>query len=282
MRILVIGSTSVIGRALANRCERLGRVDFAGRRQAHIFMNLTEWQTLTQTDVFYDVVVHAAADFGGSGDEDLVRAELVNAVGTLNVCRLTRAVGAKHLIILSSLSATYKPTNPFYDIYAISKRHSEELAAFYCAKHEIPLTILRPSQVYDAAGACRNHQPFLYFVADKAEAGEDISLHGTHDAVRNYLNLEDLAEVCARVIERHCLGVFSCCYPSSVRLSEVAQAAITAFGRGGKIEFVPDKPDLPDLPASDDFRLYDLIGYSPVTDISAGFRLIRDFREALL
>lgn len=282
MRILIVGSTSVIARVVASRCQRLGRVDFAGRRHADILIDLTEWQTLPQIDVPYDVVVHAAADFGGLDDEDLVRAELVNAVGTLTVCRLARAVGAKHLILLSSLSATYQANDPYYGFYALSKRHSEELATLFCASRKIPLTILRPSQVYDAAGGCRSHQPFLYFVADKAAAGEDIPLYGTHDAVRNYINLDDLAEVCACVIERHCLGVFSCCYPSSVRLSEVAQAAFSAFGRGGKIEFVPEKPDLPDLSASDDFRLYELIGYSPVTDISAGFRLIRDFRETLL
>lgn len=280
MRILIVGSTSVIGKVLATRFERLGEVKLAGRRGADIPLDLTRWRDLPELEESFDVVVHAAADFGGTTDEDYIRAELVNAVGTLSVCRLAGRVQARHLVLLSSISATYQAGDPYYGIYALSKRHSEEAARFFCSERNLPLTILRPTQVYDDAGDCRRHQEFLYFMADRAQAGQDISLYGSNNALRNYLHLDDLAEICCRVVQGRSTGTFTCASPQSVRLSELADAAFSAFGRGGQLQFMADKPDLADLPAIDDYSLYDQIEYWPGIGISDGFKRIRNHRES--
>jgi nucleoside-diphosphate-sugar epimerase len=256
----------------------LGPVKFAGRQNADFFCDLTHWDAKPTVTESFDVVVHVAADFGGTTPEDFVRAELVNAVGTLSVCRLAEACNAKHLILLSSIFATYKPGDPYYGIYALSKKHAEEAALLFCSERALALTVLRPSQVYDAQGTCRKHQPLLYSMADKAQAGQNIYLYGTHDPLRNYLYLEDLAKVCSRIVETGITGVFDCMHPQNPRLSEVATAALSAFANGGSVHFQADKPNLQDLPPATSLSLYEKIGFYPLVDIKQGFERIRQFR----
>lgn len=279
MKILIVGGTAVIGRALAARLAQLGEVRLAGRREADIPLDLTEWRDQPEPKGFFDVVVHVAADFGGLTDKDYVRAELVNSVGTFSSCSLAHRVQAKHFVLLSTISATYRAGDPYYGIYALTKRHGEEAASFFCTERGIPLTILRPTQVYDDSDACRRHQALLYLMADRAQAGQEIVLYGTHDARRNYLYLTDLAEICGRVVQGRHVGTFACAHPKSVRLSEMANAAISAFGYQVKVSFWADKPNLADLPEIDDHSLYELIDYWPSVDISEGFKRIRRYRE---
>lgn len=280
MKILLVGATSVIGQRVATKLWSIGEVRSAGRRGADFHFDLCQWERQPEIDEAFDVVIHVAADFGGGTNDDFVRAEVVNAAGTLSVCRLAQHVQAKHLMLMSSIFAAYSPGDPFYGIYALSKRHSEEVAGFFCAERSLPLTVLRPSQVYDAAGECRRHQALLYVMADRAEAGQDINLYGMHDASRNYIYLDDLAEVCCRVVEGTHTGTFPLVHPQSVKLSEMAYAAFATFGRGGSLHFMADKPDQADLPSIDDSTLYRQIGYWPKVDIGEGFRRIKNFREA--
>lgn len=279
MKILLIGGTSSIGRAIAEKMIRLGRVVSAGRREAEVFFDLTHWDSIPVVDESYDVVIHVAADFAGPTTEDFIRAEITNVIGTLSVCRLAERCSAKHMVIMSSISATYGPGDAYYGAYALSKRHAEEAALLFCAERGLPLTVLRPTQVYDAKGKCQRHQPLLYLMADKAQAGEDILIHGTYDARRNYLYLDDLAEICSRIVEMRHAGVFDCAHPHSPKLSEVAQAAFSSFSNGGEIQFQPDKPHLVDLPCFALTSCYEEIGFYPQVDIQQGFERIKQFRD---
>ncbi len=103
-------------------------------------------------------------------------------------------------------------------MYSLSKKHSEELAIYYCKKNNIPLTILRPSQIYDEKGEFRKHQPLLYLMVDSAQQGKDIYIYGSNDALRNYIHVKDLVEVIARTIATGTTGVYSCINPNDIRL----------------------------------------------------------------
>lgn len=279
MKILVIGSTSVIGRAVAKRLADQGAVKTAGRNEADIVLDLMEWNSQPCTSESFDVVIHVAADFGGTTDEDFRRAELVNSVGTLSACALAHRVKAKHFILMSSISSFFQAGDPYFGIYALSKRHSEEMAQFACNQYNIALTVLRPSQVYDAAGDCRRHQAFFYLIADRAQAGQDIEIFGSHDARRNYLFLDDLSEIVSRVVERRTVGSFNCSYPRDVRISELAEAAYAAFGTRGRLQFRPAMPDLFDLPITQDDQLYDQIEFIPRCNINEGYKRVKQHLE---
>ena len=279
MKFLIIGGSSSIGRSIGERLQSAGIVKYAGRTNAEIFFDLSDWAATPPAEESFDVIVHVASDFGGVTTNDFIRSELVNAVGTLSVCRLAEACHTKHLVLISSLSANYQLGDPYYSIYAISKKHAEETARFFCSQRGLALTILRPSQVYDAEGKCRKHQPLLYSMADNAQAGHDIKLYGSHDPLRNYLYLDDFSMICSLVIQAKATGTFNCIHPQSLHLSEIAEAAFLAFNTGGAIRFEIDKPDLFDLPSIPTPSLYDDLKFYPLVDIKQGFERIRQFRE---
>lgn len=280
MNVLIVGATSMIGKALAVRLAATGnRVRRAGRRDADVFFDLTQWLNPPEVRESFDVVVHAAADFGGPDDQDAVRAEVVNAAGTLAVCALAKQVQARQVVLLSSLFATYQAGDAYFGIYALSKRHGEELARWYCQDHTLGLSILRPSQVYDDQGKGRQHQNLFYAIADRAKACDQILFDGKRDARRNYIHLDDLVEVVFRVINQRILGEFVCAHPRSVHLSELAKAAYAAYGCDREARFLTEKEDLTDLPAIHDFQIYELTGYHPRIDIKEGYTRIRAYRE---
>lgn len=281
MKSLVVGSTSAIGKAIARELSRYGQVKLAGRRDADVIFDLSS-QVPCACDEGFDVVVLAAADFGGGQPDDLIRAERVNSVGTLAACRLAEQCGARHFILLSSRWASHQAADPYFGIYSLSKRHAEEVASLYCQERGMALTVLRISQVYDSGEQCRPHQPLLYAIADKAQAGQAVELYGSNDARRNYLHLSDLAEVCARLAELGIAGLYNCGHPESPRLSEIAQAAFEAFGKPVDVRFLPEKSDIPDLPPFDcAHELYKRIEFTPQIDVRRGFELMRAHRESL-
>lgn len=281
MKSLVIGSTSVIGKAVARALSRYGQVKLAGRRNSDITFDLSS-QVPCACDERFDLVVLAAADFGGGQPDDMVRAELVNSVGALAACRLAEQCGARHFIMLSSRWASHQATDPYFGSYSLSKRHAEEVASLYCQERGMALSVLRISQVYDSGEQCRPHQPLLYAIADKAQAGQTIELYGRNDARRNYLHLSDLAEVCARLAKQGIAGLYNCGHPETPRLSEIVQTAFEAFGKPLDLRFLPEKSDIPDLPPFDcAHELYEQIGFAPRIDVRRGFELMRAHRENL-
>ena len=166
MNVLIIGSNSTIGQRLGNRLSKTHHVSFAGRSGPDIYIDLAGADfDLIQTKQ-YEVVIHVASDFGGDSIADIKRATNVNSGGILKTCELAKVCGAKQLIYLSSHSASYGPGNPYYNSYALTKRHSEELAQMACQTWDINLLILRPTQVYDIEEKCRSHQEMFYFILD--------------------------------------------------------------------------------------------------------------------
>ena len=279
-RVLVVGNRSVVGRAVGRFLEDAGfPVTWAGRTGAEVMFDLGAPFELPPGLAGIEAVVMVAGDFGGPTGEALDRAEKVNALGALNVCRLAEGIGARHVTLVSSISAAYRPGDPYFGSYALTKRHGEELAGLFCDQMRLPLAVLRPTQLYDDASAGRRHQGLLYAVIDRAEIGEPIEFFGSYDARRNFLHVDDFAEIVARTVARGLEGVYDCPHPVSVRLSDLARTALAVFGRGGEVRFLPDREDLPDVPEVSGDILYDAVGYRPVIDLAEGISRIKRYRE---
>lgn len=278
-RILIIGSTSVAGLAVAEALRVDADVAMAGRRNADVKLDIADGIEHWGTDTTYDVVLNFAAYFGAQTPQDLLEAARVNILGALNACMLAKAVGARHLVQISSISATHGRESSLFDAYALTKRQGEELIELLCSNCSLPLTILRPSQLYDATGAARNHQRMLYHILDQAAAGRDITIFGPHDPLRNYLFLPDFGEVCRRVVALGTTGTFTVANSQTHRLSEIASLAFRAFGTEGKISFDRDRPPLEDIEAQTDAALIAAIGYVPTTSLAQGIGLFRQHWE---
>ena len=191
-------------------------------------------------------------------------------LGALNLAHACARAQVGHLVQVSSIFAALDEASPFFNSYALSKRHGEELARLYCRSAGLPLAIIRPGQLYGEGEAFRRHQPFMYALMDRAQRGEDIVLFGSNDAQRNFIHIDDVAEVIARVVRQRVEGRYVCASLSNVRFSEIAAAAVAAFGTGSTIRFDAERPDVPDNAVRADDALYRLIDYFPRISLERG------------
>ncbi|HSX29865.1 MAG TPA: NAD(P)-dependent oxidoreductase [Candidatus Saccharimonadales bacterium] len=274
--VLVIGAGSALARAALPVFTKDNTIITAGRKDCDVYCDINKSVEIPSG---VDVVVNFAANFGGTSDEAITAAVETNVLGTLRICEAVKKAQLKQLVLVSSIFAALDESSPSYSIYALTKKHADELAVFYCKLHEIPLTILRPSRIYGDDDSFAKNQPFLYQIVDKAQRGEDIVLYGKHDARRNYIHSADLAEIINRVISRQVAGVFACTAPEDATYSHIAKSAQHSFGRGSTVTFAHDKPDIPDDVFPADYSLYDKIDYRPSVSIDDGLRRIKEYRE---
>ena len=107
----------------------------------------------------FDAVVHCAGLAHQFGATAPGRFHEVNVTGTANVCRAAGRAGARHLVLLSSVSVYGSYGERLVDesfdcrpegAYAESKLNAERTAVSYCAENGIELTILRLATVVGA------------------------------------------------------------------------------------------------------------------------------------
>jgi len=278
IRVLLVGANSALARASMPILAKDYELITAGRHNCDIDCDITK-EIVIPSGI--DAIVNFTAAFGGMSDEDIREAEDINALGLLCICSAAKRASVKHIINISSLSATHTKESPYYTIYAISKKHGDELAEFYCAQHGLALSILRPSQIFGDDGSFARHQPFFWGAVEKAAKGQDIVIYGKHDPLRNYIHAVDLAELLRRVIAERIVGAYSCQYPMDVTFSQIAQTAQRTFGRGGTITFLHDKPDIPDNVFPKDETLYEKTGYRPKISLEVGMQRIERRQEAI-
>lgn len=280
MKILIIGGNSSLGSALIPVLEQFSEVITADRENCNITFDLNDPidKIFFPTDL--DVVIHTAAHFGGRTAKEMDAAETVNVLGTLKVCNASVQAGVKHFIFISSIFSQLNINSDFYSVYAISKKHSEELTKFFCKLNNLRLTILKPSQIYGNTDKFRIHQPFLYTLADKAENNEDIEFYGSNDAQRNFIHINDLVQIISKVIQNKVEGTYSCTHTIDISYSQIAKAALSAFNSKGNIRFLKDKADIPDNIFEKDDSLYKIIEYYPQISIEEGMKGIANYRRS--
>lgn len=143
----------------------------------------------------------------------------------------------------------------------------------------MPLTILRPSQLYGISEAFKKNQPLIYNIIEQAKSGMNITLYGTNDAQRNYLYIDDFVDVILNVIEKKILGIYNCQFLQDVAISEVAKSAINAFNSKSKINFLKEEADVRHNVFPIDETLYKKINLYPKVDIKQGMRMIAKNRN---
>lgn len=272
MRILIVGGTSSLALALRPVLSEFAEVITAGRTGCDVHLDLSDPVEKIELPKDIDVVINAAANFGGKSFEEMLQTESVNVLGVLKLCQSCTKAQVKQIVLISSIFACLNNNSRFYSIYSLSKKHSDEVAQLYSSTFGLPLAILRPSQFYGVGEAYRKHQPFLSTIIDKAANDEDILIYGSNDAMRNFIHVEDVAKVTALVIQRKIEGTYACMNIKNVSYSEVAAAAIDAFRSKSTIKFIKEQPDIPNNIFELDDSLFRLIDYYPQISISLGMK----------
>jgi len=280
MKILITGSTSTVTKALKPALSELGEVLTAGRKEANIYFDLNDTTEETVLPNGIDVLIHTASKFGGQTNQDLIETESANVIGTLKLLSAAKEAGVGHFILISSIFSQLEPRSPHYNIYALSKKHTEEVCSLFCLKNSLPLTIVRPSQLYGKEEYFSKHQPFFYSIINKAQNNQDIILQGNPGPKRNYLFITDLTNIIFKITKNKITGTYSCAFPQDISYLEIATAAVEAFNSKSEIICETDKPILPDNIFSSDDTIYKKIGFYPEVSIKSGMKRIAEYRNS--
>jgi len=276
MKILLAGANSSLAQVLIPVLASFAQVLTAGRRGCDVELDLSRSSEQVCLPQGIDVVINTAAHFGGNDFDAILAAETVNALGALKLCSAARKAGARHFVNISSTSAYLDSGSTYYGIYALSKRHADEVVQLYCSQETLPCAILRPSQLYGVDNF-RKHQPFLYNAVDRAMCNEDIVIYGSRNSLRNYLYAEDFCKVIATVICERIEGVYSCTSPANTSFLDVCNAAIKAADSHSRVVFNGAMKDIPDNIFPYDDTLYRKIGVFPSIGMEEGIsRLVSE------
>ena len=278
MKILIVGGTSSLAHALKPSLLTYAEVLTAGRTGCDIRIDLTDPVACMPIPEDVDVLINTASHFGGDDYDQAYCAEETNALGALKLCKAASDAHVGYFVQISSIYACLGPESERYSIYALSKKHADELVQFSCSMFGMACTVLRPSPIYGTEDVFRKHQPFVYLAMDRAQKGEAITIFGSHDALRNYMHVDDITEIINRVVRGRVEGLFTCTHERNVRLSRLAALAFEAFESPERITFRREMPPLPDNVFPYDDRLYESINFSPQVSIEEGIRRIAEYR----
>jgi nucleoside-diphosphate-sugar epimerase len=276
MKVLIIGGTSSLGVELKQHLSSMHNVTTAGRSNCDSYLDLSNSSSFEMSSKF-DVVIMTVAVFGGDDFDSYEENININVSGTLRSIAIAQESKASRFILISSMSALQNLKSPFFGIYSITKRHAEEVAEYVCKSIGMPLTILRPSQLYGENLSFNKHQPLIYSIANSAFTNQDIVFYGRNNSLRNYLHVRDFNVIIEKVIDLQIDGNYNCVHVQNITVSMVAEAAINAFDSKSKYSFDDSKTDIVDNEFVCDVKFYQIIDFEPKISINRGMRMLAEY-----
>jgi len=245
IKVLVLGGSGFVGRAVAAECARHGdAVRSVG--SADLDLRSPESVPMLQRWVGPDTVVIMAAALTRDRGGETADAFAGNVAMVVHVSEAIRRSPPAQCIYLSS-DAVYgeHQTNLLRDervvpapgtLYAIAKLAGEHLLKDAAARAGSVLTILRPCRIYGPGDGHPTYGP-ARFVAS-ARAGGAIELFGRGEERRDFLYIDDLVAVIRGAMERRVSGLFNAATGESRSFAEVA-AELARLIPGTRIAHAP-------------------------------------------
>ncbi|MGB9965891.1 dTDP-4-dehydrorhamnose reductase [Halobacterium hubeiense] len=235
MKLLIIGSTGLVGTNIAGQCRRsdvsvvgTSRRPAADAKERKLNKNYGDEVNAVVTDVNPDVVVDTAAFHDVDAcDTERDRTWSVNAQGTRNVAAAADDVGA-HMIYLSTdyvfpglrREAPYSEEDAVAPVnyYAQTKYAGEQ-----AAKVADDWTVLRTSVVYGLASP-----NFVTWALSELRAGNELDI--VDDQISTPTYAPDLARACVDVAERGLVGLYHAAGPTSLSRYEFTRHLADVYG----------------------------------------------------
>ena len=295
-RILITGGSGFIGSALARRLAPDNAYSLFDISWGD---DILDKEQVASAVVGSQIIIHAAARVGVSEVlADTIATLQVNYTGTANVLQSALDTDCLERVVCFSTSEIFgvgadkvaeHGTPVFPDAidprwcYGVSKLAAEHLALGYYKQYGLPITIVRPFNVF-GEGRTGNHA-LLHFITS-ALKGEDLVVYGDGSQVRAWCYIEDFCDAVVRMLDTDkAIGkVFNIGNPeNTISVLALAEKVIQLCGSGSRIVFKP-------LPFTDiPVRIPDIglarmvLGFEPKVGLEEGLeRTIVWARENLL
>ncbi|RXG85995.1 GDP-L-fucose synthase family protein [Bradyrhizobium vignae] len=290
-RVFVAGHRGMVGSAVVRRLASENcTVLTADRRE----LDLTkEEPTLRWLEANRpDVVVHAAAKVGGIAANNNFPVDFLcdNLALELSVIRASHAVGVRRLLFLGSsciypkhakqpmaeselLTGPLEPTNEWY---AIAKIAGLKMCQAYRRQYGDDFISVMPTNLYgrgDNYHPDHSHVPAALirrFHEAKLANAPSVSVWGTGTPLREFLNVEDLADACVFLLKHYSsdqpINVGS---GDEVSIAEFAMTIAEVVGYEGSLIFDTSKPDGAPRKLLDSSRIQ-VLGWRATTSLREG------------
>lgn len=194
--VLILGGTGFVGSYLREHLRGEHRVVATSRSGAgadRAFRLADAASTSLFDEVAPDVVVNCTVSYASTLEECL-------AVNLHQTAALYLALRHRplQLVQISSVSAT--ADNKHQSDYGFTKAMGDELLAHVASHGELRATVLRFSQIFDAAGRSASSQPGLEAWGTAIRKGEPIRVFDREPRKRSYLPVESVVRAIAHAI----------------------------------------------------------------------------------
>lgn len=227
-RILVIGGNGFIGSHLVDSLVARGHevaafdlFDGPDHRWAVDGVEMVAGNFLNNGDVRAavrgrDIVVHMLSTTDpASAEEDPTLDVRTNILSSISLFQECVNAGVSHIYFPSSGGSVYGPQprrsftedSPTFPIspYAIGKLAIENYLAYFARKYGLGSTVVRISNPYGTRQNPRKRQGIIPIFLRQILMGEPISVMGDGTMVRDYIYVNDVAEIMADMITRRTL-----------------------------------------------------------------------------
>lgn len=187
------------------------------------------------------------------------------------------------LIFISSGGAIYgnperlpadesQPPNPLSS-HAAGKAALEAFFTSFAHGNQVPLTIVRPSNLYGPGQLLRGGFGLVRTLLDKALRAEPVEVWGDGNSVRDYLFIDDAVDACSRLLtQSNRSGTFNLGSGVGTSISELIGLTRRVTGRDIKVIAHPAREVDVRAIVLDSTRLGAATGWVPHTDLETGVR----------
>ncbi|NJL13840.1 MAG: GDP-L-fucose synthase [Microscillaceae bacterium] len=295
-KIFVAGHRGMVGSAIVRKLQREGFENIVVRTSAEV-----DLRNQAAVENFFaeekpDYVFLAAAKVGGILANNTYRADFIyqNLMIQNNVIHQSYAHGVKKLMFLGSsciypklapqplkedylLTGALEPTN---EPYAIAKIAGIKMCEAYRDQYGCNFISVMPTNLYgenDNYDLQNSHVlPALMrkFVEAKAEAKPFVEIWGTGTPLREFLNVDDLADACFFLMENYNeKGFVNIGTGEDIAIKDLALLVKELSGYEGELRFDTSKPDGTPRKLMDVGRLKSM-GWEPKISLREGIARI--------
>ena len=231
-KVLIAGGAGLVGQNLVRVLMDLGALVSAtyctkkplNNPDLYGHADLTRFDDCLSVTKGMDVVICCAAkSFGAKMMKEnpsaAVLPNLTITTGLLEACRINRV----HKIIIISSSTVYQPANypigeheldlnqePFKAYAAVGwlNRYIEQLARFYYQQYQMPIGIIRASNIYGPHDKFDDERSNVLPALIKRALAKPtpFEVWGDGQAVRDFIFVDDFIEDLLDVLEKHCVA----------------------------------------------------------------------------
>lgn len=275
-KILVIGAEGFIGKSLCTSLSKnhiVKAIDIANG-------DIAESTTFEHLEAVDHVFHLAGRTFVPDSWTNFSSFLSTNVIGTNNVLEYCRRSSASLTYVSAYIygkpdslpigeSAKPKPNNP----YALSKYLAEQLCEFYAAYHNVPVTVLRPFNIY---GPNQETRFLIPRIIDQVKRNVPIEVMDLTPK-RDYLYIDDFIDAMLKTIKRkeHSYCVLNVGSGNSISvkdlidtIQEVADTKLEVISKG-----TPRFEELDDVRA-DIKCINSLLDWQPVTSLKKGIAFL--------